>query len=220
VAPAQLPAGNTAPGGQAGPEMATGIAARARKRSERARPGRTARALHLQQGAAMKRLITVLFLVLLPATAFCQSGYLGLSYGESLDEARRNLEDQGFLTIFNRSVLKKLATDGSTKVIMVDLIVDPDSESLAGWIAYFNESLTDEQQMAIFEEIKALHGAHFVQSEDENIIAGPLPNGREVSIAFTDDDDLAMLVYYDEARKELFDTCAAQGAEWHDNLDK
>ncbi len=162
----------------------------------------------------MKKLLLVLFVVLLPVSAFCQDGYCGLRYGESFAEARKTLEDKGYLMIFNRAELRKFAIDPTSDAFDVDLVIDPATETLAGWIVYFDVELPDESQTAAIERLKQLHGAHFVEDPESGILGAPLGEGRAVSVAFDDNGNLALFVYFDEARQDLFDASTARNDEW------
>lgn len=156
----------------------------------------------------------ILFVLILPASAFCQVGYCGLRYGENFAEARQTLEDKGFLMVFKRDVLRKFAIDPATDVYCVDLIMDPQTDTVAGWVVFFNENLSDEGQLAALEQLKALHGARFVEDPESGIIGAPLDNGRELSVSFDDDGDLALCIYFDAARNDLFNASAASNEEW------
>ncbi len=57
-------------------------------------------------------------------------------------------------------------------------------------------------------------GDQFVEDQETGIIGAPLDGGREVTVAFNDDGNLAMCVYFDGNRAELFGASTARNEEW------
>jgi len=162
----------------------------------------------------MKQLLLLTVLLILASAAFSQTGKMGLYYGENISSACKNLENQGYTMIYNVDVLRKYAKDTLQDACGIDLIFDPATQSLVGWTLNYDTSIEGDRQTAIVDDFVSLHGKDFSFLEEQQMACWGLGNSRSCSLGFDDNGNLAVAVYFDDAKVPFFDRSETQNDRW------
>lgn len=153
-------------------------------------------------------------LLILASAAFSQTGKMGLYYGENISAACKNLQNQGYTMIYNVDVLKKYAKDTLQDACSIDLIYDPATQCLVGWTLDYDTSIASDRQNEIVDEYVSIHGQDFSFLEEQQMACWGLGNDRSCSLAFDDNGNLAVAVYYDDSKVPIFDRSQTQNDRW------
>ena len=153
----------------------------------------------------MKKLVFV-FLFLVMVLGLCaQTGLMGLYYGEYLSDARKNLEGKGFLMTKNWPYAKEFALENHSTYYMVAVYVNQATTKIVGWSVYYADGQAVDFYTDFFAECLDLHGADYNIDEDLKMISWSLDKTKTFTVAYDEDDNIKVAVYYDDDFTYIFD---------------
>lgn len=150
----------------------------------------------------MKRLALLLLLLPLAAILSGQSGLFELAFGDDLNTADSLLFNQGLQAEEIEGSLVKYYPLANDLVESVVLIVDPATETVAGWFVLYSKENSQEQDDYVLARLHLMHGDQVSLAGPDHLVWSLSPT-LSVQAQYTSGEQFCVL-YYDSAQSELF----------------
>ena len=88
---------------------------------------------------------------------------------------------------------------------MVALYVNPATTKIVGWSVYYADNQSVDFYTDFFKECLELHDVDYNIDEEQKMISWNLDKTKTFTIAYDEDDNIKVAVYYDDDYTYIFD---------------
>ncbi|MCB5278219.1 MAG: hypothetical protein PHY41_07535 [Candidatus Cloacimonetes bacterium] len=151
----------------------------------------------------MKKIILILFGLMLFAGLFAQRGLFNLAFDITMSEADSILAVSGFFPEGSEEDAVKYYSDINLYVSAIIVFMEPDTKRVAGWFIRYNSENGADNDHLIMQKISHLHGETNHFDEDTQQLIWFLTDTRTLHVMYAYDGSLTAL-YYNALFPELF----------------